>query len=160
MKKDEIPFRLDPAKLGEVDLSHIEGEDEKAVLLQWAERVAAGAPFIEPQKGYREFDVQNVSISRCFNCDKIAVWIFNRLAYPIVSSAPLANTDLPDYVRLDYEEAGTILQLSPRGAAALLRLAIQKLCKELGGKGKNIDADIACSLATVLILASSRRWTS
>jgi hypothetical protein len=50
---------------------------------------------------------------------------------------------LPLDVRLDYDEAGRILQLSPRGAAALLRLAIQKLCKELGEKGRNIDDDIA-----------------
>ena len=65
------------------------------------------------------------------------------MAWPIQNNAPAANPDLPDDVRLDFDEAGRILQLSPRGAAALLRLAIQKLCKELGGKGKNIDDDIA-----------------
>jgi len=65
------------------------------------------------------------------------------MAWPVQNNAPTPNPDLPDDVRLDFDEAGRILRLSPRGAAALLRLAMQKLCKELGGKGKNIDEDIA-----------------
>jgi hypothetical protein len=46
-------------------------------------------------------------------------------------------------IRTDYEEARSILARSPRGAAALLRLAIQKLCKELGKSGKDLNQDIA-----------------
>jgi len=143
VSKDGVPLRIDPDQLDGMTLEHIESKEERERLKAWATRVAAGMPFIEPQGGHRDHDIQNLSISQCFNCDAIGIWIHDRLAWPVIGTAPAANVDLPPDVRADYEEAGTILQLSPRGAAALLRLAIQKLCKELGEKGKNIDADIA-----------------
>ena len=85
----------------------------------------------------------NIWFSRCYRCEEITLWIHDQLVWPQQGKAPLPNPDLPDEVRADYEEASTILHLSPRGAAALLRLSIQKLCKDLGGKGDNINADIA-----------------
>lgn len=50
--------------------------------------------------------------------------------------------DLPTEIRFDYEEAKAIVERSPRGAAALLRLCIQELCIHLGVKGKNLNDDI------------------
>ena len=90
-----------------------------------------------------DLDVHNLNLSQCFSCGEIAVWIHDRPVFPAAIEGPPPNPDLPDEVRLDYEEAGRILGLSPRGAAALLRLAIQKLCAALGEKGEQIDDDIA-----------------
>ncbi len=65
------------------------------------------------------------------------------MLYPNNGNAPHPNSDLPESVKNIYLEASSISILSPRGAAALLRLGIQLLCKELGEKGKNINEDIA-----------------
>ena len=64
------------------------------------------------------------------------------MLYPDFGSAPLPAEDMPEDVKKDYEEAAQIFAKSPRGAAALLRLGLQKLCIHLGEEGKNINADI------------------
>lgn len=68
-----------------------------------------------------------------------------RILYPADSTnqLPDPHKELPKELVEDYNEARSIADLSPRGAAALLRLVLQKLCKHLGAKGKKIDADIA-----------------
>lgn len=63
--------------------------------------------------------------------------------YPDSGNAPFPNSEMPESVKKLYNEASSIQLKSPRGAAALLRLGIQVLCKELGETGKNINDDIA-----------------
>jgi hypothetical protein len=62
--------------------------------------------------------------------------------YPDTGAAPSPNIEMPDTVRELYLEAASISSKSPRGAAALLRLGMQVLCKELGEKGIDLDEDI------------------
>ena len=79
----------------------------------------------------------------CTRCSAVSYWFNDKMYIPSGGNAPIPNPDLPEDVKLDYSEASEIVNASPRGAAALLRLAIQKLCKELGESGKNINGDIA-----------------
>ncbi len=108
------------------------------------ERLADGKPFLtqgEGAYGVRSL-VQNLFASECSHCGKLGIWVYDKLIWPVHGEAPDPNSDLSDDIKQDYAEASSIVGLSPRGAAALLRLAIQKLCIELGGKGDKINDDI------------------
>ena len=89
------------------------------------------------------FTLPGTAISKCKNCKEYALWRANGMKYPLTSTVELPNEDLPNEIKADYNEAKNIVNLSPRGAAALLRLTLQKLCIHLGEKGKNINDDIA-----------------
>lgn len=124
-------------------------DEMRSALINWLAKISLGEVIIERHKDslYGLYDASNIFLSECYNCNKIAVWVYNRLLFPPLRSGQPANPDLPDQTRRDYEEAQSIVNLSPRGAAALLRLCIQKLCMHLGEKGKNIDDDIASLVA-------------
>ena len=81
--------------------------------------------------------------SICTRCRDEAIWHGDQMVYPDASVLPLPNHDMPGGVQEDYNEARSIAARSARGAAALLRLCIQKLCKELGQSGKDLNGDIA-----------------
>lgn len=81
------------------------------------------------------------SFAICRSCHEISIWINQKMVYPKVRLTPLPNEDLPDDIKADYKEASAIVQDSPRGACALLRLALQKLMVHLG-EDRNIDEAI------------------
>jgi hypothetical protein len=99
-----------------------------------------------------QYDNQEFILSSCESCDAPTIWHGDKIIFPMHSSAEPPNNDLPMDIRADYVEAQNIANLSPRGAAALLRLAIQKLCVHLGQPGKNINADIGALVSNGLPL--------
>lgn len=82
-------------------------------------------------------------MSSCGHCKKSSYWYQKRMIDPDVAGVSPPNADLDDDIQIDYKEAASILSKSPRGAAALLRLAIEKLCQQLGDPKKNLNGNIA-----------------
>ena len=89
------------------------------------------------------WEMVNANLSMCFSCGGFGFWVFGSLVWPVIQTIVEPHADMPDDVKLDFVEASSIVDLSPRGSAALSRLALQKLMVDLGEKGKNINEDIA-----------------
>ena len=85
-------------------------------------------------------------IARCEHCNRVSIWggydCIEQL-FPLTTiDVEKPNEDLNENIKKLYWEAAEIKEKSPRAAAALLRLALQELCKQLGEQGKNINNDI------------------
>ncbi len=143
LKNGDFPARYS-ATLHDAVSGDRELDDEaKKPFLEWLKNLKSGFVFFEREGGeYFETKVYNLNLSSCYHCHKVAVWVGERVVFPDSKVAISPNADLPHDILKDFEEASAIANQSPRGAAALLRLCIQKLCIHLGEKGKKIDDDI------------------
>jgi hypothetical protein len=143
LKDNETPIWFTPeeaATFGE----EIEDREVRQQMRHWAAEVVSGRPLIaEKWSSDYSFEITNLSISKCYHCKDLGVWVGDKLLWPPMISAASPNVDMPDDIRADFQEAALIVDSSPRGGAALLRLAIQKLVLHLGGAGKNLNDDIA-----------------
>ena len=142
LRADEKPVLATAETVKALTFGDVE-EDERDRKVKWAERMASGRPFLEVHRQFRNRDVQNASISFCFNCNEMCLWVCDQLVWPIGAGGSEPKLHAAPDVRRDYEEASQILEASPRGAAELLRVAIEKLCKELGGSGESPKNDMA-----------------
>lgn len=90
----------------------------------------------------RSFMATNFTYSYCSHCQERCYWYDGRMIIPSEAPVPPPHLDLPKSCLEEYNEARDIVARSPRAAAALLRLCVQKLMVELGEKGNNINDDI------------------
>ncbi len=86
--------------------------------------------------------INGLNISHCLHCGQYSAWVGGVMVFPAEIFVESPNKDLSEDIKTDYLEAANILNQSPRGATALLRLAIEKLVSELDAKGKDLNAKI------------------
>lgn len=97
-------------------------------------------PSLRSMPGIHSIDI-SVIIAKCLNCGQYIIWVNEKYVYPDILPEE-ANPDMPDSVKQLYNEAGSIYSKSPRAACALLRLAIDKFCRELGEDDRDINKNI------------------
>lgn len=143
LKDDSVPLWLSEDEYKTLS-SDIKDEDQKSEFLDWAQNRLSLRPFLHFRKrDPYSHELGNVHVAQCYNCKQVSIWFGQGIVWPARGSVEQPNSDIPPDALRDYEEAAAIVDRSTRGAAALLRLAIQKLCVHLGGSGKNINDDIA-----------------
>lgn len=91
---------------------------------------------------HENFDISNLYLAFCHHCKDYSIWLNSTMIYPDKLPVEPPNPDLNKEIQEDYLEAASILNKSPRGTCALLRLCLQKLCTQLGYNAKDIDTNI------------------
>lgn len=86
-------------------------------------------------------------VCQCRECEKVSIWYRGVMLAPATGGIQPPNPDLPPEIRADYNEARAVAAHSLRSAAALLRLAIEKLCVMLNGREMKLDEHIGALVA-------------
>lgn len=76
-------------------------------------------------------EIAEWAFCECEHCGAISVWHSSNMIHPERCLVDDPNIDMPENVRNCYIEAARIVALSPISAAALLRLGLQLLLKEI-----------------------------
>ena len=97
------------------------------------------SPFI---RDTQVINVRRVRIARCVHCGEYSIWVDKNMLFPTTGNAPMPNSDLPEELLGEFQEARRIFKNSPRAACALLRLTIKKIIMHLGQPGENLIDDI------------------
>jgi hypothetical protein len=140
--KDQYPWMPGSEILDDIDKDV--GDEARAGTREYFTKRLARKPFEErnEQAVYLRNQLDNVFAGQCYSCDAWSIWVADELIYHNQKYTVLPTAEMPDDVKTDFLEAAAIVDVSARGAAALLRLCIQKIVMALGEKGENLNNDI------------------
>ncbi len=85
----------------------------------------------------REKKEESLHLSYCQNCNNYMIWRKEEMIHPL-GKPPPSNEGLPEDIKEIYEEAGEVKSISLKSAAALLRLALEKLLEHLEVEGDRL----------------------
>jgi hypothetical protein len=135
----------DAALIKSIENDTGQSKEERAQSRDHYARVQSRALFISTSQSVDglHLEIPNLHLNRCFGCSSVSVWIADALVAPAAAGSVQAAADVPEDVRVVFDEAAKVIDSSPAAAAALLRLALQKLLVALGGAGKSTSIDAA-----------------
>ena len=61
--------------------------------------------------GNTQFYLQNFQIAKCRHCEQPNIWLSEKMIYPLTGNVEMANQDLPDDIKNDYNEAKNIVNI-------------------------------------------------
>ncbi|NOS93270.1 MAG: DUF4145 domain-containing protein [Cyclobacteriaceae bacterium] len=109
----------------------------------WSNTIQCQYQYMQPNGSSHPamYELENTATAKCSNCHAFSIWLFGRMIFPYKGNVEMANPDLPMDVMRDYNEAVDVANISAKSAAALLRLALSKLCAHLAHH-KTLDENI------------------
>lgn len=96
---------------------------------------------------YQYTVVPNLLQASCTACREKSYWFGDRMIYPPARTGPEAHSDMPAEVLELYREAQAVASVSPRAAAVLLRVALERLMAGVGHEERSLNAAIRAYVA-------------
>ena len=96
--------------------------------------ISSSTSLYQPLKGMK--------VSECFHCRNFIIWYEDKILYPRKMTVSPPSDDVPVDIKKIYNEAGLILNDSPRASGALMRLALELLLKDINKNNLGLNDNI------------------
>ena len=143
--KDDSPRAyIYDAERAKVALERFKGDtEEREYFERLLKRSEKNLIFYDKSQYYNsDWYLANLNVGLCFACSGYSVWVADALVHPNSDTSIAPHEDMPPLIAADFKEAASIVDQSARGAAALLRLCVQKLVGHLGADATNLNVGI------------------